>query len=130
MPARRVPTAILEARGGYKGHADRKAKRANEPKITTPLGDPPAFMDATQRAEWSSLAGSMSGVLTVADRIAVERVVLLTIESRLPGFSAAKDAELRKWLVELGATPSGRSRISVPGDKPKRSRLDEALSLQ
>ena len=41
MGLNRTPTAILEARGSFIGHKNRKDARAGEPVVTKRLGSPP-----------------------------------------------------------------------------------------
>ena len=130
MPGRRVPTEALEARGAFKSHADRKRKRANEPKPEKRLSDPPAYFDESQRASWAEIVDRVPW-LRDTDFLAVERLSLLTAELRSDprGFSGAKHQTMGALEGKLGLSPADRSRVSVP-QKPKVSELAAALDVQ
>ena len=76
MGIHRTPTAILEARGSFIGHKNRREARAGEPIITKPLGCPPRTLTEDQKKIWREFAHMVpGGVATFADRWAVEVIV-------------------------------------------------------
>ena len=116
MPKPRVPTNILDARGAFNGKPGRRQERKGEPVVTEPLGGPPKHLRAAQRRAWRDIADTApAGVLTGADRIAVERCAVLLEESRRSPatFNAAKETRLNSYLSRFGMTPSDRSRVKV-----------------
>src|ERR1700687_5950467 len=75
MGLNRTPTAILEARGSFINHKNRKAARAGEPVVTKRLGSPPKTCTDEQKKIWREFAKIVPpGVATHADRWAVEIV--------------------------------------------------------
>jgi hypothetical protein len=104
MPARRVPSAVLKARGAFRKDPARGRARANEPVPTAQVGEAPTFLTAEQRTAWSEIVGAAApGVLSAMDRFILERAAILLAESRSgQPFSAAKDTVLRQTLGALG----------------------------
>lgn len=151
MARPRKPTSVLELSGAFK--KDPQRKRANEPKELRALGDPPDRLPAEAIPFWNELiAIAPRGVLTIADRWAVELaatlmakatrdcpsveqvVELLKYDELLTddlkkllhrqAISAAELATLRSLLAALGMTPADRSKLSVPTEKPKNPFAD------
>ena len=124
MPARQT-TKVLDARGSFAKHPERKRARANEPKPTGPLGDPPSALNATASRAWMEIvANCPPGVLTQMDRHIVEMASKLIADMRgnWKNFGATKAGQLRSCLSLLGMTPVDRSRLKVeqpgPTDDP------------
>lgn len=139
MPGRsRKPTARHELEGTRPNASNRD--RSNEPKDLPPLGDWPEHwhaLDPELRAQlvdiWHEVANRVpSGVLTDADRFALELVVGLLWQWRhnspargvpargFGGLSAADTGTLKTMLGLLGMTPADRSKVSASvgeGDK-------------
>ena len=117
MPAHRVPTNILELRGAFKKDPQRRKLRANEPVGIPGLGEPPERLGDAEKAAWGEIASTCAqGVLTQADRLAVEVAARLLAELWETGqkFHNAKLRVLRSMLMSFGMTPSDRSKVSVP----------------
>jgi hypothetical protein len=114
MARPRLPTARLEASGAFLKDPQRRRARANEPRVTGPVGDPPAFLDGAQRAVWCELC-ALAPWLVSADRICLEVAVRLLADLRTQGgLPAPLLAQLMNALVRLGFTPADRSRIEAP----------------
>jgi hypothetical protein len=126
MPARRKPTALLVASGAYAKNPARARDREDEPTPEGPLGDPPAEWTegaaSNQRyveylKAWAEIVAQAAfGVLTSADRDAVELAVLLKYKIRraAAGYGKATSgdfAQLRALLGQFGLIPSERSRV-------------------
>jgi phage terminase small subunit len=119
MPAKKLPTALLNARGSFKHRPSRK--RDNEPQVSEPLGAPPGHLTASQVKCWQEVAEQAPlGVLSQADRHAVEMTACLLDEFRTTGTDmiAAKLARLQSLLGSFGCTPSDRASLSLPQAKP------------
>lgn len=129
----RTPTALLESRGAYTRHPERREQRALEPVDTRPLGDCPGdFTEAEEKAWRDLLTAAPSGVLKEADRPLVEMAakayaavreremsvvtkdgIILTVDKP---FDAKAHAALFRYLTEMGLSPVSRSKVKV--DKP------------
>ena len=125
MPQPRVPTAELEARGSFRAHPERKAKRKNEPRPSGPLCDPPAWLSKAQRQEWAYLASRMpEGVASNWDETAFEVLVCLVVSFRhrqklgLPVVVGELTA-MNRLFTQFGMTPADRSRVSVKKNEAK-----------
>jgi hypothetical protein len=121
MARPRTATAILQLKGSYKKHPERKRK--NEPIPTGPLGDPPKFLSKGEKAAWLDLASIIPpGVLMNSDRWAVEIAVRIMAKVRDPkggiggkfGASVGEVAQMNGLLSRMGMTPADRSKVGVP----------------
>ena len=61
MGLNRTPTAILEARGSFIGHKNRKEARAGEPVVTKKLGSPPKTFTDEQKKTMARVRQNRSG---------------------------------------------------------------------
>ena len=114
MPRPRTPTSILEARGAYVNHPERRADRVNEPQPSGPLGPPPTHLTKEQKKIWKELVKiAPPGVLTNCDRWTVERCVQLVAKMRVGNLMALEGSQLITCLSKLGMTPTDRSKVSV-----------------
>lgn len=123
----RTPTAVLDARGSFKKHPERK--REDEPEVTEPLGAAPGRLSEQERIAWDEITSTAPlGVLTQADRLHVEQTATLLAESWTEGteFHTSKRNLLNRMLGQVGMNPADRSKISVP--KVKRANPFESLS--
>lgn len=94
----------------------------NEPQFGSGDTTPPAWLAPLAREHWEELAPILSRgrVLTEADRSALAVLCddySLWRTDRILGHKA-KDRYIR-MLCEFGLTPSSRSRIKAPPEKPK-----------
>lgn len=118
----RTPTAVLDARGAFK--KDPQRRRDGEPVVREPLGAMPDNFDEGQARAWTEITETAPlGVLTEADRLAVEFAATLLAEFRQDryGFPATKHGTLLKLLGQFGMTPSERSRLSIPKAKEREN---------
>ena len=115
MPANRVPTSILEARGSFVSHKTRKNARAGEPVETRPLGGPPRFFAEEQRKIWREFARMVpEGVATYADRWSVELIVGAMTKYRAGTAKSMDLQQISSLLARFGLTPADRSRVVAP----------------
>ena len=126
-------------------------KNEPEPRIETEIPEAPDFLDELGRNEWDRMAAELypTGVMTVVDRTALEAYCSeyskwvfatkkiqedgMTLNS-LSGFpmqtpylqiANKSQAEMRKWLCELGCTPSSRTRVSRVQKDEEKDPLEE-----
>jgi hypothetical protein len=127
MPARRKPTALLEASGAFDHNPSRRRDREGEPIPEGPLGDPPAeWADGAAKgngryqtliAIWHELiAQAPFGVLSCMDRMHVEATCYLMHKIRRASAGVGKAtsgdyAQLNRNLSQMGLIPSERSRV-------------------
>lgn len=114
MARPRTPTRILEARGAFIAHPERKASRAHEPRPTTSVGNPPAYFSKAEKAIWHEVCSLIpAGVAFFPDRLLVEKCALLVSKQRKRKSKGVDDSHLLQCLVQLGMTPAARSKVSV-----------------
>lgn len=115
MARPRKPTNLHALNGTLAHDAARFADRAGEPHDDRPLGPPPEFMRADQRAAWMEIE-RLAPWLAHADRLAVEIAATLVARFRIdPGsMPPALYTRLETMLGRLGLTPSDRSKVSAP----------------
>ncbi len=123
----RKPTALLELNGSLKRNPQRYRDRADEPRPTSAIGDPPAdFLRSDSslaarhlRIWYELLAQAPDGVLTGCDRMILENTCRLQAKIECGERSAAVFNQVRSNLSDLGMTPAGRSRVSGARQKPE-----------
>ena len=124
MSRNRTATAVLDARGAFKNHPDRK--RDNEP---VPEGEfPEAFNHLTdeQKAMWNEVKSVVpAGVLTSADPYNFEVLIKLILGFREKGLKLAPNlmTRLSTELDKFGLSPSGRAKLAVV--KTKGNKFDD-----
>lgn len=113
MAGPRTPTAVLEFKGAFKKHPERRRK--GEPQPKTPIGQPPKHMTVEAKKAWREIVKQCHpGVLTGMDRLTLE--VIAGGIAKLRGNPKAPASE-RKTIVDLlgkfGMNPADRTRISI-----------------
>ena len=91
--------------------------RGPAPTVLRPLGNAPRALAPDELDAWKEIAaGAPDGVLTAADRMAVELCACLLAEFRRErsAFRTAKLNTLQKLLVSFGLTPPGRLGLALP----------------
>ena len=118
MPRPRTPAAVLELRGAYTAHPERRREDLPGKGEWDPT--PPQYLSEAERAAWHELVGVLPIVaLSGSDRFAVAQAARLLAQVRAtpaaePAFRLL-DESLRRWLSELGCTPISRTKL---GAKP------------
>lgn len=114
-----TPTAILERRGAFAPHPERRRARSGEPKGKGDIGTPPDHFDELQQAVWYELIEQIpNGVVTGSDRAWLEVATRLMAEFRhSKKLSSSVIGQLAKYLGYLGLNPTDRVRLNV--EKPK-----------
>ena len=115
MARPRTPTNILDARGAFKTHPERKKDRANEPTDLPALGDAPQSFTEDQKRAWSDIVtGCPAGVLKSSDAISVEIAARMLAQLRMGMLDSKLYGQLNGLLAKFGMNPSDRSKVSVP----------------
>jgi hypothetical protein len=123
MARPRTATTQLEARGGFLKHPERKRARAEEPKPTGDLGEPPKELDRDEKTAWRYIASLLpQGVAFNSDRIAMEEASCLLVSCRKKRATAAERNLLKGYLRDFGMTPADRSRVHA--SQPEKSKDD------
>jgi hypothetical protein len=131
MGLNRTPTNVLEARGAYINHPERKADRVNEPRPTAPLGPPPKHFTKEEKKIWKELVRiAPAGVLTICDRWTVERCVQLVAKMRAGTMMCAEGSQLITCMSKLGMTPADRSKVSATPEPPQKFHNPEDEFIQ
>src|ERR1700686_5010694 len=129
MGLNRTPTAILEARGSFISHKNRKDARVGEPVVTKKLGSPPKTFTDEHKKLWHEFSKIVPpGVATYADRWAVEIVVCAMAKFRAGTISGTETGHLTSLLSRFGLTPADRARVVAtlaPGPDDEWSDPDE-----
>lgn len=149
MPGRRPKPTRLKILEGNRAKVGRaKLERAEEPRPTLGIPQPPTWLDTEARAMWDRLTPGLDrlGLLTVIDGAALEgacsaysvavecRKVLqrdgLVMEVGDQGYRQQRPevaielkswAQFRAFCVEFGLTPAARSRLAVSGERKRES---------
>ena len=122
----RKPTNVLEMRGAFVKHPERRKARAHEPEVTRGLGDPPQTLNESEQARWREL-GDWCTWLTIVDRPIVEQTCRLWQLERDRKATPADSKMLAANLSHLGMTPVDRSKVQQRVDTPK-SKLEKYAS--
>ncbi|WP_185749583.1 hypothetical protein [Stutzerimonas xanthomarina] len=119
MARPRTPTNLLDARGSFRKHPERKRV---DPDTAGPLSAAPDHLTEQALECWQDIVASAPhGVITDSDRIALELAANLLAQFRTdPGeFKSMRLVRLEVLLGKFGMTPADRSRVSIaPRAKP------------
>ena len=120
-----TPTKVLQLKGAFKKHPERK--RNNEPIPSGEIGSPPKHFKSDElKSVWIEVIGiTPDGVLTNADSIHLEMVCNMIVEYRADPveFTAAKLTRLESMIGKIGLNPSDRAKVIVPG-KPQGNKFN------
>ena len=114
MPQPRTATALLDARGAFKNHPERKRV---DPKVSNPFPEvAPSHLNPLEVKCWHELRKSApDGVLTAADVEMVNVAAGLVAESRsdFKGMATARIGQLVTILGRFGMSPSDRAKLAT-----------------
>ena len=122
----RTPTKVLELRGSFQKHPERRKAREREPKVSAGLGTAPDVLDEAERSRWEEVR-KWAPWLAVTDRVIVEQTCRLWTLERKGKATAAQSRLLQSNLTRLGMTPADRSRVRMPEKPAGGSELDRFL---
>ena len=125
MGGHATASSILEMRGAYKRHPERK--RTKEPEAAGVFDmEPPETFEEDEIEAWKSVISQVPKlVLTGSDRNLVELTAVLWAQFRREKHEMAV-ARMNRMVTNfgfLGMTPSDRTRLQV--DKPKNNEFDD-----
>ena len=119
MARPKTATNILEAKGAFKAHPERKPK--DEPIVSNPFPKKsPIHLTEEEKVCWDELVSiAPAGVLTGADTIVVEMAACLLSEYRedRAKFNPSKLTRLSSEINRIGLSPSSRASLTV--EKPQ-----------
>ncbi len=148
-----IPTKIHLLQGGVKKTHRAKDDRKNEPKPSPKIPPCPKHLDKTARKEWKRMASLLSAVKILTDMdmailasycqaystwatatLKVQEIGMVVKTSNgvpmqnpyLPILNKANEHMIRA-LIELGATPSARSRVKTTVSDKDESPEEEFL---
>lgn len=117
MANKRLPDNVHKLRGTLR--KDRHGDPSSKPKLKNQIPRMPTWLNANGKAEWKRITKEMKkmGIITNADRTVLAQYCQLYSElvADREEFTAAKHTQLRYCQIELGLTPSARSKITLPG---------------
>jgi len=117
MANKRKPDNVHLLSGTHR--KDRHGDPREKPKVAGSItATPPEWLPEAAKVEWKRVVKLMaeSGVLTSADTSTLCQYCMLfsELQTDQEEFPAARHTQLRLCAVELGLTPSARSRIIAP----------------
>lgn len=120
----RTPTAVLEARGSFTRHPERRRERQDEPRPDTPLGNPPKRLSEAEKTAWREMQAE-GFWLTSADAMMVEIAANLMSQQRTGQIDNPARTLLVSTLIKLGFGPTERAKMKVMPQKEEASPFDE-----
>ena len=123
MPAHRKNLDILAANGATAHDPQRFRDRKPSPKVDRPLGSAPKSLTTAEQAAWKEIKSQApEGILTAADRTAVEMASRLMVGMRKGELTAAEMNIFLSLLARFGMTPADRNKLQVaPAQKPEET---------
>jgi len=116
----RTPTNVLKLGSAPKNHPERLKDRENEPVNKNPIGRPPTWLGKDERRAWRMIVKEcIDGVLGEADRLAVAVASQIAAKCMMGEADHQDRTLLLRYLGQFGMTPSERTKIAVPKEKPK-----------
>jgi hypothetical protein len=120
MARPRTPTAVLELRGAFKNHPSRLKDRKYEPVVSSPLPEPPRYLESATAAVWLEIK-SRGYWLTSADRFLVEIAATLMARYRIDELKSGDVSQLIGLLGKIGFSPNERGKMDLPNHGVERS---------
>jgi phage terminase small subunit len=123
----RTPSNVLELRGAFRKHPERRRKDA--PGAGVLNHEPPEELGGAAARAWRFLVERLpQAALSSSDEVAIAQAARLmaaiwaldSLGGALNRQYASLSAELRQWLIQLGMTPQARTKLPVRDpDKPR-----------
>lgn len=112
----RTPSNVLELRGSFKTHPERRREDLAGVGAFNPM--PPPDLLASLVPYWKKIVDQINPVvLTASDVSSVSVMARILCQFELTGdLQHAK--ELRQWFAQFGMTPVGRTKIAAPKKGP------------
>ena len=122
MARPRTPSKILELRGSFTRHPERR--RSDAAGAAEFCREPPANLTPAEIAAWHRLVERLPLIaLYSCDELAVVQAArILAALGDLPVTAPEYiklDAALHRWLVQLGCTPTARTKLTTTVDRER-----------
>jgi hypothetical protein len=117
MGRSRKPTRLLELNGALKHDPQRYRDRADEPRPTAPVGDPPAEFAGRKRETeiWTEFViAAPKGLLTRCDRYLLANACRIQALIEQGNCSMSMHSCLRRYMVEMGISAAAQRVVQEP----------------
>ena len=112
MARPRTPSNILELRGSFKTHPERRRKDLEGVGAFDP--QPPGHLPQELVPSWHEIVKQINPcVLTASDQSSVEIMARLMLQIRLTNDMECV-REMRQWFGQYGLTAVGRAKLGTP----------------
>jgi hypothetical protein len=131
VPAHRKDLEVHLMSGAAAKNPQRFTQRKPAPKPAAKLGLPPKHLTPDEKRAWKELASiTPAGVLTIADRIAVEVCSRLLVRFRSGDLTKVSEiACLLSLLARFGMTPADRNKVQSEETVKPTQETDEWSSI-
>ena len=122
MPNPGKSLAELKKTGTYQKHPARYRAKVEAAEGFVPLGDPPAHLDAHEKAAWDEIRRKApAGTLAESDFILAELAARLLAKSRhdRANFTPTDSRTLQGIANDLGMSPLKRGKVTPHKEKPE-----------
>jgi len=122
MARPRTPTTVLENRGAFINHPERREDRANEPTPNAPIRkSAPKSLSVEEGKVWGEFLKKVpAGVLGDCDEYWLAMAVRLECKERKGTIGIGERTQYMNLLSRLGMNPSDRSKVMArPVAKPE-----------
>lgn len=128
MARPRTPAKILEMRGAFTAHPERR--REDAPGAGAFDEEPPDHLTGKEQAAWREVVSYLPRVaLTQTERLGIEQMARLraTLKDTHPASPdfIKLDNSFRQWAVQMGMTLQARTKLGTSGDKDKGNKFDQ-----
>jgi hypothetical protein len=128
MARPRTPAKVLELRGSFRAHPERK--REDAPGAGPWSAEPPEHLTGSEIAAWREVVESLPKVaLTATERLGVAQMARLwaalkTTHPASPDFKKLDDS-FRQWAVQMGMTLQARTKLGTSGESKGGNPFDQ-----
>lgn len=128
MARPRTPANVLELRGSFKTHPER---RREDVSGAGPLAEePPIELTGEEQAAWRRIIVRLPRVaLTATEELGIAQMarILAAMNKLTPTSSDFKklDDSFRQWAVQMGLTLQARLKLGASGNKDTSNRFDK-----
>lgn len=121
---------MLDARGAFQNHPERKKGRELEPEPTAAIGNAPKHFTPEQKKIWKEFVKiAPPGVLFNSDRWLLESLVILKSREREGTITDTARSQMIACLAKLGMTPADRSKVSASPGVGKKQKEKSAWDI-
>jgi hypothetical protein len=126
MARPRTPSNVLELRGSFKTHPERRREDAEG---AAPWSDePPEHLTGPEIAAWREVVASLPKVaVSSSERFGIAQMARLwatlkTTHPSSPDFKKLDDS-FRQWAIQMGMTLQARTKLGTSGDKSEGNKF-------